>query len=788
MLTLRRLFGAFVAVTLGVTVVACSCLLLVAGRPVVPDRWARAAVVVQSPEAESPANPFPPTVPWSAEAAEALAARLAALPGVAAAIPDRTFYAQPLGDDRITEGHGWSSVRLGGARLVAGRPPQRPGEVVLDRAPGPVTLLTATGPATYTVTGTIDRPELYLADPAAAALAPGVRAVGLVLEPAGGQAGDRAARVADADRVAAAARGVVGPGDRVHTGDGRAAMEPRSDARTRWIGMQVLTATAALAGFATVFVVSATFALVVAQRRRELAMLRTVGAVPRQVSRLLRREALTVGAAGSVAGTALGTALAPALGGVLVRAGLEPESYTVSLAAWPIAVALLFGPVVASVGVSVSAWRAARVRPLEALRDAAVEQRAMGRARWSAGILLVALGVGCGVAVATAAEADFALLSAMALVAAAAVLAPAVIPAVARVLTWPAVRLPGATGLLVRQGLLAAPRRAAAVAAPVLLTVAFVVLVAGLVQTTASANAARRAGAVAAERVVAPDGTPGLTDAAVASAPGIAVLPTTVFAGDRPLVAAGVEPTAWARVQRRLQVTSGSLGALGEPGTVAVTASAGALAGRNGLEVTFADGSRSALRVVAVLPDGVIPGDLLLPRAVVRQHDPSALTSAVYVDGAASVPPAAGARVLDVRAHAAEADAAEDRLVWVFTLLLIGVTAGYGAVAVAITLLMSAAGRAPDLGVLRRSGATTGRIRRMLAGEAAVVVVVGALLGGAAAAVALVGIRAGLAEQAGTAVPLVLPWAVIGGVVGLCLLLAVAAAVLPTMVRSSRHA
>jgi len=799
MLTVRRLLGAFVAVALGVTVVACSSLLLAAGRPAVPDRLARAAVVVQSPTARVLADPFPPTVPWSTTASQDLAARLDALPGVAAAVADRMFYAQPAGDDRITEGHGWSSAGMSRARLVTGRPPQGPGEVVLDRPPGPVTLLTAGGPASYTVTGTIDRPELYLADPVATRLAPGVHAIGLLLEPG-----------ADPERVADAARTVVGPGGQVHTGDARAALEPRADARTRWIGMQILTGTAVLAAFATVFVVAATFALVVAQRRRELALLRTVGAQPRQVSRMVRREALIVGVAGSLVGTALGTGLAPLLGGVLVSSGMEPASYAVRFTAWPIVAALLLGPVVAVLGVSVSAWRAARVPPQEALRDAAVEQRPMGRPRWIAGGLLVATGVLGAVGVAIADDAqqggNLTLLSAMALVAGAAVLAPAVVPAVARLLTWPAARLPGATAVLVRQGMRTAPRRTAATAAPVLLTVAFAVLVSGLVQTTTEADAAGSGAAVQADRVVAPDGTPGLTDAAVSAVSGVAVLPTTVFAGDRPLIALGVDPEPWVAAQRRLRVRSGSVPSLRGPGTVAITESyaaavraaapPAAASGSSGsgssspapetLELTFADGSRSTLRVVAVIADGVVAADLLLSRDTVRRHDPSALTSAVYVDGPVTVPAGTGARVLSVRAYAAEADAAEDRLIWLFTLLLIGVSAGYGAIAVATTLLMAATSRGPDLRVLHRTGATIGRVRRALAAEAAVVVAIGALLGGAAATVALLGVRAGLSEQAGTSVPLVVPWPVVGAVVGLCLLLAVGAALLPTFTARQR--
>ena len=282
MLSVRRSASAFVAVAIGVTLVAAATLLLASGRPQVPDRLARAAVVVQSPEAGASADPFVPTRPWSATAAAELVGRLAGLPDVVAAVPDRTFYAQPLVDGRPSaadtrredacQGHGWSSAQLGGLRLTAGEPPRRPGEVVVDsalglRAGAPVTLLTAVGPESYTVTGLVDGPGVHVADEVAAALAPGVRAIGLVLAPD-----------ADPERVATAARGVVGADGRVLTGDARGALEPRGDARTRWIGMQVLTATAALAGFVTVFVVASTFAFTVAQRRRELGLLRAVGA------------------------------------------------------------------------------------------------------------------------------------------------------------------------------------------------------------------------------------------------------------------------------------------------------------------------------------------------------------------------------------------------------------------------------------------------------------------------------------------------------------------------------
>ncbi|GAB3846863.1 ABC transporter permease [Dactylosporangium cerinum] len=696
-------------------------------------------------------------------------------------------------------------------------------------------MLTAAGPAPYTVSGTVDAPGFHVSDQVAASLAPGVETIGLVLHPGA----DRAA-------VAAGARAVTGTTGRVLTGADRAALEPRDDARTRWIGMQVLTAVAALAGFVTVFVVASTFAFAVAQRRREFGLLRAVGATPRQIRRMVQGEALAVGAAGAVVGSLVGAACATPLGWALVDAGFEPATFTVRFVLWPFVVALTAGPLVALLGAWSAARRAARVRPVEALREAAVEQRPMGRARLIAGLLLVTAGVALAVGTATSGSAQdsatFALYSAMALVTGVTVLAPAVVRPLALLLRSPLPSQGGAIGMLVRGSAMTAARRTASTAAPVLLTVAFAALVSGMVRTSTGAYAAGRSARVDAGWVVAPDRAPGLSDAAAAAVPGAAILPTTVFtpaaSGGKPRarVAIGVEPAVFVAVNRRLEVLSGAVTDLRGEDTVVLTrsearaavasttapegapaasttapegapaasttapegapaASATASEGAAAAEgpgggpagypavytVTFADGTAVPLRVVAVIADGSVPGDMILPRAAVRAHDPSALTSAVFVRDRVEAPAGSGARVVDVGTWAAEQDAAEDRLVWLFTVLLIAVSAGYGAIAVANTLLMAAVGRAVDLRAVRLAGATRRQVLRLVTAESALVVLIGAVLGGGVALGALLSIRAGLSEQVGAPVDLIVPWDVVSGAVALCLLLAVVASAVPTM-------
>ncbi|AVT31811.1 ABC transporter permease [Plantactinospora sp. BC1] len=797
------LLGPFVALCLGVALMSATALILVSAQPRVPDRYAGAEVLVAAPPVEAVSGTFPERRPWSPERTAELTGRLAALHGVTAAVPDRSFYAQavldgrPVGEPALgdPQGHGWSSAALAPYRLVAGSPPGRPDEVVLDRALGlapgsPVTLLTATGPAGYTVAGTVDGPGFYLADPVAAPLSRGVRLIGLVL-----------ADDADPAAIRAAAEAVVGRDGTVLTGADRAQVEPPRDARTRWIGMQVLTAMTALAGFVSIFVVASTFAFGVAQRRREFGLLRTVGATPGQLRRLMYAEALAVGAVGAAVGAVLGTACAPAFGALLVDAGFQPAGFRVRIEPWPPAAAYLVGLVVALLGVWSASRRAGRVRPLEALREAVVDRRPMSRSRWIGGIVVTALGLLLTVLLAGAGPdeiVNYALYASMALTGGLTLLAPVLVPPLTYALTWPLGRLRGATGMLVRRNALTAVRRTASTSAPMLLTVGFTVLIAGSVATSTGAYASRDAGAIRAGSVLVPDGTPGLSDAAVATVAGTALLPSTVYAdppggtatgAGEPLAAAGVDPVGFARVNGRLSVVSGDFAAFRGPETAVVTAGLAERFGWSaggGATLGYPDGSSGPVRVAAVVADGSIPAQLLLAREVVRAHDPSALTEAVFTtaatgpdDGGADRRAVLGARLVGVAEYAAERDAAEDRLVWLATLILIGVSAGYTAIALANTLLMATAHRARELLLLLRAGATVRQVLGTVAAESGLVLAIGTALGLLVPAVALLAIRSALSEQLGVPVGLVVPGWTIGSVVAGCVVLALAASVLP---------
>ncbi|MFG2076151.1 FtsX-like permease family protein [Nonomuraea maritima] len=770
--------GGFAVLFLGMAMVSTSFLALTSSGAEVPDRLAGAPVFVSVPVLERDDGNFAPDRPWSPETVAALEERLGAIPGVARAVPDRTFYAQPVIDGRPAvsdRGYAWSAALLAPYRLVEGRAP-REGEVALDRSlgvePGArVSVLTVHGPATYAVSGTVDGPGVYLSDAQAARLSAGVRAIGLVTKPG-----------ADVGAVAEAARTAAGAGGTVHTGDGRSVLEPRADERTRWIGLQVLTGMSALSAFVSMLVVGSTFAVGVAQRRREFGLLRAVGATPRQVRRMVYGEALLVGVTATAAGVTAGAALGPVLGDVLVAAGFEPPGFTVRLTPLPLAGAFAVGVLVTLAGVWSASRRAARVRPLEALREAEVDDRPMPRARWIAGAACCALGLAAAARAGSSDGSDSfvmsGLVAAMGVIAGLALLSPAVVPPVARLVSWPLSRGRGATGMLVRESALNAVRRTAATATPVLVTVGCAVLITGMVQTTAAGFAAVRATTIRADAVVVPDGAPGLTDAAASAGGAESYLFTGVYEPDGdPLSAIGATPEVLARVGEA-EVVSGSLDALRDEDRVLVAdwlAEDRGLRPGSTLRVSFEDGTSARPTVAGVVRDA--GADVLLSREWLRRHDPAALASEAYLAGT-SAPVGAGVRVVDVPTYAAEADAAEDRLVWIATVLLVVVTTAYAGVALVNTMVTSAAGRARDLAVLRLAGATRRQVLGTVAAESALAVLLGTGLGLVVALPALLGMRGAFATAMNADVPLVVPWPLIAGVVAACLVLAAGATVL----------
>ncbi|NUU24497.1 MAG: ABC transporter permease, partial [Streptomycetaceae bacterium] len=160
--------------------------------------------------------------------------------------------------------------------------------------------------------------------------------------------------------------------------------------------------------FAAVFVVASTFAFAVARRRREFALLRSIGATPRQVRRMVLREAFALSVPAGLLGCLVGRLAAPGLVEWLGDHDLAPAWLTVrDDVTWPLYAAFAVGVVVALCGAAVAARQAAGVRPVEAMRQAVLDGREASRTRivWGAVLLAGAVGFLLWTALATPDEA-----------------------------------------------------------------------------------------------------------------------------------------------------------------------------------------------------------------------------------------------------------------------------------------------------------------------------------------------------------------------------------------------
>jgi putative ABC transport system permease protein len=598
-------------------------------------------------------------------------------------------------------------------------------------------------------------------------------AIGVLAEP-GVDVGALRARVAAA---------LEGTGARVHVGDDRGLVEflDAADARELLIGLAGSFGGIAL--LVALFVVASTFALLVQQRAREIALLRAVAATPRQVRRMICREAQVVAVVAGILGATPAVALAGWMRGQLVDRGLVPGAFALDVSPLPVLVAVAAGLGAAWLAAWVAARRASRIRPTEALGEAAVEPRRMSPGRWIAGLAVLTLGVGL-LALSTRLRGEAAAASGVGviipLVTAAALLSPILARVAARVLSGPLQLLSRTTGYLAVANTRANSRRLGGAIIPLILAVG----VGGVTlfqHTTLSHAADRQAdeGMLADRVVVAATGLPRELAGAVRDLPGVAAATAVVKTGvvveytelgDRVLTsfsAQGVTPDALGQTMD-LRVRAGSLDDLGE-GTVAVSwLAAGTVGAEIGerVPVRLGDGTPIEPRVVAIYDRGLGFGDFTLPRGTLDGHLTDPLDDAVLVRVADGADPAevdaslaglpyAGLAVIDragLEAAQAEAMALD---AWV-NFLLVGVLLGYVAISAANSLVMGTLARARELALLRLVGTTRRQVLRMMRWEGAVVVVTATVIGVVIAGAALVMLSLGLT---GSPVPYVPPLA-----------------------------
>ncbi|KAA1424824.1 ABC transporter permease [Mumia zhuanghuii] len=156
----------------------------------------------------------------------------------------------------------------------------------------------------------------------------------------------------------------------------------------------ILLVFASIAIIVGTFLIVNTFSILVAQRSRELALLRALGASRRQVSRSVLIEALIVGLVGSTLGVLLGIGLAQGLTALFKSFGLDVSETPLVIAPRTWIVGYVVGVLVTLVAAYLPARRAARVAPVAAMRDDVALPESSMRLRMLFGAILVVIGAG----------------------------------------------------------------------------------------------------------------------------------------------------------------------------------------------------------------------------------------------------------------------------------------------------------------------------------------------------------------------------------------------------------
>jgi putative ABC transport system permease protein len=235
-----------------------------------------------------------------------------------------------------------------------------------------------------------------------------------------------------------------------------------------------LTIFAAISLFVGSFIIFNVFSISAAQREKENALMRAIGASRRQVTRTLFVEALLVGVIGGVLGFFGGVALATLIIKILTATGFGPSDTSLTVKPDVFVISLLVGVVVTLVCAIVPAIRSGRVPPLAAMRDVSVDRSALSRTRLIVGGVFLVL-AGVGTALGLTVDAVWLALGIVSMFVALVVLGPLLAAPVSRLIGRPLAAVRGVTGEIAGRNAATSPKRTALTAGALAIGLALLV-------------------------------------------------------------------------------------------------------------------------------------------------------------------------------------------------------------------------------------------------------------------------------------------------------------------------
>lgn len=506
---------------------------------------------------------------------------------------------------------------------------------------------------------------------------------------------------------------------------------------------------ALVALFVSMFVIFNTFSILIAQRTREFALFRALGASRGQVVRSVFFEALIVGLVGSLLGVGLGILLSFGLRAMLAGFGIELPSGGLVLALRTIILSLVLGTLVTIVASLFPAIRASRITPIEALREASAETWQRNTLRVIIGLLVVAASAVLILFGLLAPEIALAGLGVGLMFVGVIVLGPTIARPVSRLLGFPIAQA-GLTGKLARDNSMRNPKRTARTAAALTIGIA---LVAGITVLFSSL-------------------TKSIEDTVAEGFFGDVVVDSGSFGpggGFSPELAASVRELDEVAVAATIRVGVGELEGQGdffltfdqggfEVFDVGLIEGTTELVGEQILlyenkaedlgvglgdtvSVKLPDGLDRDLEVVGIYDDAAVANNQVISHELYATTGAEQLDFAIYVqmaegtsvaDGRAAIEtvaaPYANAEILDKDEFVESQSAQLDPLLGLITglLALAIVIAAFG---IANTLRLSTIERTREIGLLRAVGMTQRQVRSTIRWEAVITAVFGSLLG-----------------------------------------------------------
>ncbi|GHB16684.1 membrane protein [Streptomyces umbrinus] len=518
---------------------------------------------------------------------------------------------------------------------------------------------------------------------------------------------------------------------------------------------------AGIAFLVGIFLIINTFSMLVAQRTREIGLMRAIGSSRKQVNRSVLVEALFLGVIGSILGVAAGVGIAIGLMKLMSMAGMNLSTADLTVKTTTPVIGLVLGVVVTVLAAYLPARRAGKVSPMAALRDAGTP--ADGKAGWIRGIIGLLLTGAGGAALFTAAGADKAADGSMMLGAGVVlsligfvIIGPLLAGVVVRAISAILLRGFGPVGRLAERNALRNPRRTGATGAALMIGLALVACLSVVGSSMVASATEELDKSVGTDFIVqgnqrivpqaqkAIESTPGL--AHVTSYKEVEAKLTSPDGKTEDSDVTAADPTYASDLRR--ETTAGDLSAAYGKDAMALGSE---YAKKHGVKVgdtmtvAFKGGQTAKLKVAAITNDDVaidkgarymsiatmekyVPADKIPPNDIMFATAKEGQEKTAYTALKKALDPYPQYQVRDQTDYKQELkDQIGQLLNMVYGLLALAIIVAV--LGVVNTLALSVVERTREIGLMRAIGLSRRQLRRMIRLESVVIALFGALLG-----------------------------------------------------------